>query len=275
MDARTNINPVFPALDGIRALAVSLVFVSHAVTGHFLTEHANLGVTLFFVLSGFLLYRPFVVGRNTAAAPSVGRYFRRRALRILPAYWLALTVILALTAFPENTWRTYLLLQTYSPHTIFEGIPGAWSLCVEATFYIALPVYAALVARARLALRSELVLLVGLTVASVGFRELVGPGDVWAYATLPGTLAWFAAGMALARLSVDTPSVIARASPTALWILALLLYLLVSVLQPPAGLFDPLDRTHVPTHEDATIYLLGTTFAACAVMAALSPLVIP
>src|SRR5882724_6110621 len=51
------------------------------------------GVTLFFVLSGFLLYRPFINGR-----PSIGRYFRNRALRILPAYWAVLIAVFALGA---------------------------------------------------------------------------------------------------------------------------------------------------------------------------------
>jgi peptidoglycan/LPS O-acetylase OafA/YrhL len=60
-------------------------------------DHFWLGVSVFFVLSGFLLYRPFATASIAASAwPSLGRYARARVLRILPAYWLVLTVVLAL-----------------------------------------------------------------------------------------------------------------------------------------------------------------------------------
>src|SRR3954453_13942377 len=96
-------NPRFPLVDGLRAVAALSVLVTHTAflsgfNGHGLlggiTARLDVGVALFFVISGFLLYRPFVAARmGGRGGPRAGLYFRRRALRILPAYWLALTVL--------------------------------------------------------------------------------------------------------------------------------------------------------------------------------------
>src|SRR5262245_48380037 len=96
-------NPRFPLVDGLRAVAATMVLVSHT---SFLSgfngrgeigrvfARFDMGVALFFIISGFLLYRPFVSARlDGRAAPRVLRYARRRVLRIVPAYWLALTVL--------------------------------------------------------------------------------------------------------------------------------------------------------------------------------------
>src|SRR5688572_7606459 len=91
----------FPCFDGLRAIAALSVLVTHV---SFLTyanvEHPlgvffarmDIGVAFFFLISGFLLYRPFAMAHLTASAgPAVRPFFRRRALRIFPAYWVALT----------------------------------------------------------------------------------------------------------------------------------------------------------------------------------------
>ena len=75
------------------------------------------------------------------------RYFRRRALRILPAYWVALTVIVYvlhqqhIRSFKEFV-LLYGLLQIYSEPYHFHGIQQAWSLGTEVSFYLFLPLYA-------------------------------------------------------------------------------------------------------------------------------------
>lgn len=90
-------NPRFPLLDGLRAVAAMLVLVFHVVqqTGHVPRPIRDLsleGIAIFFVLSGFLLYRPFARSRlKGEGLPSVKAYARRRLLRIVPAYWAALT----------------------------------------------------------------------------------------------------------------------------------------------------------------------------------------
>jgi peptidoglycan/LPS O-acetylase OafA/YrhL len=111
------------------------------------------GVTLFFVLSGFLLYRPIAAALLDATpGPSVWRYLRNRALRILPAYWviLLLVVIVLRSASlgasgtgsltdPRTFFLDLFLVQTYVPDGIWSGILPAWSLTIEVAFYLMLP----------------------------------------------------------------------------------------------------------------------------------------
>ena len=118
------------------------------------------GATLFFVLSGFLLYRPIAAALlDATAAPSAWKYLRNRALRILPAYW----VILLLVAFalrssslgasgqgvlagpltdPKTFVLNVFLIQTYVPDGIWSGILPTWSLTIEVAFYLSLPLLA-------------------------------------------------------------------------------------------------------------------------------------
>jgi peptidoglycan/LPS O-acetylase OafA/YrhL len=117
----------------------------------------SVGVTLFFTLSGFLLYRPFAasIARGTQLAP-IRNYLRNRVLRIAPGYWAILAVsALVLGAVnirdsagnlgfgrlshPLDLLQAALLLQDYRPSTVVIGIGPAWSLAVEAVFYCLLP----------------------------------------------------------------------------------------------------------------------------------------
>jgi peptidoglycan/LPS O-acetylase OafA/YrhL len=96
-------HPRFPLLDGMRAVAVLAVVVVHSAVfgdalgsslGGRLLAHLNVGVAIFFLISGFLLYRPFIAHRTGGPeAPAVRDYAKRRFLRIYPAYWLVLTVL--------------------------------------------------------------------------------------------------------------------------------------------------------------------------------------
>src|SRR5437868_15371816 len=90
-------NPRFPLFDGLRGIAVLAVLLLHSsefsgrvglgVGGRFGEAAGGLGVIVFFVISGFLLYRPLAAARATGRRrPPVHPYARRRALRILPAY---------------------------------------------------------------------------------------------------------------------------------------------------------------------------------------------
>src|SRR5215203_5832315 len=156
-------NPRFPLLDPLRAVAALAIVVTHtAQLGGFNKAHAlgawtarlDSGVAIFFALSAFLLYRPFVSARlDGRASPRVIRYARRRALRILPAYWVAVVVLGILDSahtpnvFGDKWWVYFSLLQSWSKETIISGIGVAWSLSVEMAFYVLLPVYAAAMAR--------------------------------------------------------------------------------------------------------------------------------
>ncbi len=158
-----------------------------------------LGVTCFFVLSGFL-----------APLPSIRRYFRHRILRILPAYW----VILGLTGFvlgaayldPATSQTGYLtshlhllvldalLIQEYTPSTLGTGITPAWSLAAEAVFYVLLPVLAwAAYRAARHVSRHRFRLVIALAPALV--LEAIGVvGHIIDTYLLPGPIGSFTAG---------------------------------------------------------------------------------
>src|SRR3954452_12960796 len=102
----------FPLVDGLRAVAALLVIVHHAGiyavlggTDSVLRPYVarlDVGVAIFFLISGFLLYRPFVRARfRSIGAPRPLAYGWRRFLRIVPAYWVALTVIALWLGLPH------------------------------------------------------------------------------------------------------------------------------------------------------------------------------
>jgi peptidoglycan/LPS O-acetylase OafA/YrhL len=218
-------NPRFALIDSLRGIAVLSVLTFHVasisgaltpgVLGDLLAVLGDVGLVLFFVISGFLLYRPFVAAREAGRRPPrTARYARRRVLRIVPAYWVALT---ALAIFPGivgpfsgDWWRYYFFGQLYSQRTVGGGIPVAWTLCVEVSFYVLLPIWARAIRRLRLGpgpralLGSELLPLAllagcGLAVQIAASRLAVSRlvSD-----SLAGQCTWFALGMALAVASV-------------------------------------------------------------------------
>jgi peptidoglycan/LPS O-acetylase OafA/YrhL len=211
------------ALDGMRALAAYGVLATHTGfnsgrsldAGPFAPWLARLdfGVTVFFLLSGFLLYRPFALAALTdRPAPGLGRFYLRRALRILPAYWLAVlgTLFLLSDRTPSaGDVAGYLTLtQTYSHHNLDPSLTQMWTLAVEISFYAILPGLAWL-ARSRswrgpeAALRRQLAVLAAMTIlaiAAAGYAHS-GEHDLRSLLWLPANLDWFAAGMLLAVLS--------------------------------------------------------------------------
>ena len=255
-------NPRFPLLDSLRGLAALSILVFHVDglnlndTGRWvrvITWRLNIGVTVFFVLSGFLLYRPFVAARlEGRTQPRIRDYARRRVLRIVPAYWLALTVLAIypglVGVFTGDWWRYYGFAQNYSIPNEVHGIAQAWTLGIEASFYAALPIYALAITRAtrgvptRSAVRRDLIGLGALALGAVGARVVLGHNSIVVY-TLPGMLYWFALGMAMAVASAyvaltDGHSAALRVIerwPSALWCAAVALTVsLTVVLRLPA-----------------------------------------
>jgi peptidoglycan/LPS O-acetylase OafA/YrhL len=218
----------FPCFDGLRAIAAITVVLHHAsfptakmINGRlapFFT-HLDIGVAVFFLISGFLLYRPFVSAALTGkAGPSVRRFFSRRLLRIFPAYWLALVCVIAFFGLqmPVAGARSYFeyvtLLQVYDPARATGGLAQAWTLSIELSFYAFLPLYALVMRRLSgdrppaTRVRVEVVGLVVLYAVSVAFRGLVfalDSGTVHAVGIywLPANLDYFALGMGLAVAS--------------------------------------------------------------------------
>ena len=144
------------SLTGIRAVAAILVVGTHAAytTGKYthgywglVGARMEIGVPIFFVLSGFLLFRPWVKSAVAGGPPpSVSRYARHRVRRIMPAY--VITVLFAYVLYhfreagpnPGHTWlgliRNLTLTQIYTDgylgKYLHQGLTQMWSLAVEA-----------------------------------------------------------------------------------------------------------------------------------------------
>jgi peptidoglycan/LPS O-acetylase OafA/YrhL len=212
-----------PGVEGYRALAALAVVVYHVagITGY--TSGAagwglarlEVGVTVFFLLSGFLLYRPYAAAHLTATTPPrLGSYLKRRVLRIFPAWWLVLAVVAIGFGHLhlDTPWKVAAfasLLHSYDGSLIFSGgLHQAWTLTVELTFYLALPLLAALVARRggttaqrwRAQLAAVTLLVVGGVAARAAVLAAWGGSSLW-LSSFPTHLALFGLGMGLAVVS--------------------------------------------------------------------------
>lgn len=218
-----------PALDGVRAIAALMVLVFHVaveagdalapgVWGAVLSG-GEMAVPLFFALSGLLLYRPWArAALDGDPGPSTRRYLWRRGVRILPAYWLVAVVALLLWSRERlqsaAAWLEVMTLTfVYNPQPWWYGTgpPGLgqmWSLCVEISFYLLLPLIAAALARLAARGRGDVdrrarLLLAGLAALSVLsvaalIAQFYPQPRPHLYSWLPRTLGLFAVGMALA-----------------------------------------------------------------------------
>jgi peptidoglycan/LPS O-acetylase OafA/YrhL len=219
------------SLTGIRAVAALLVMLTHAAytTGNYTHGYVGLmysrmeiGVPIFFVLSGFLLFGPWVKALASGGpSPSVRRYAWHRVRRIMPAY--AVTVIAAYLLYhfrtagpnPGHTWMGFLrnlsLTQIYTDNYLFsylhQGLTQMWSLAVEVAFYVVLPLlaYLLVVVLCRRRWRPVLLLtgLAGLALLTPAWLILVHTTDFLpdgARLWLPTYLSWFIGGMMLAVL---------------------------------------------------------------------------
>ncbi|OBF26337.1 acyltransferase [Mycobacterium sp. ACS1612] len=219
------------SLTGIRAVAALLVMATHAAytTGKYTHGYVGLvysrmeiGVPIFFVLSGFLLFSPWVKAAAAGAdSPSVRRYAWHRVRRIMPAY-----VVTVLIAYLVYHWRTagpnpghtvvglirnLTLTQIYTDNYLYsylhQGLTQMWSLAVEVAFYVALPflAYLLLVVLCRRRWRPALLLtgLAALALITPAWLILVHTTDFLpdgARLWLPTYLLWFLGGMTLAVL---------------------------------------------------------------------------
>lgn len=263
-------------LTGVRAVAAMLVMGTHAGYGTgtlsqgyvgLMFARMEIGVAVFFVLSGCLLFAPWVraaAGRQDP--PPVRRYARNRVRRIMPAYVVTVLAVYAVYEFrhidhnPGHTWagliRNLTLTQIYSDnylfHYVHQGLTQMWSLAVEVAFYAALPLlaYLLLVLLCRRRWRPALLLagLAGLALISPLWLIVLHTTD-WlpkgAGLWLPHYLVWFVGGMVLAVLQVMG----VRCYALAVVPVAVAGYLVVStpiagvVTAPALGLSEDLAKT--------------------------------
>jgi peptidoglycan/LPS O-acetylase OafA/YrhL len=162
--------PEFPYLEGLRAVAVIMTIIYHlclylqrrnSLSGDpFLADLLNqtervwvfgiTGVPLFFVLSGFLLFLPYARAIiNKTPFPSTRKFYIRRALRILPAYWVALALIVLFLAPHYGTSNPLVdvglhtfMLHSWSTATIESINPPFWTMAIESQYYVLLPLVA-------------------------------------------------------------------------------------------------------------------------------------
>jgi peptidoglycan/LPS O-acetylase OafA/YrhL len=210
------IRSFLPAVEGMRACAAMGVVITHVAfqTGHSsgvagrLFGRFDLAVAVFFALSGFLLWRGHAAAaRDLGPRPRTGHYLRSRVVRIMPAYVVAVIVILSLLPDADHAsltvWLANLTLtQIYVPLTLTGGLTQMWSLSVEVSFYLALPILA-LLAR-RIPVRTRVPVIAALAALSWAWGWLplgwvhAGPG-INPLNWPPAFFSWFAAGMLLAE----------------------------------------------------------------------------
>ena len=287
----------YPTLDGCRALAAMGVLVTHVgLLSGYITRtpgigpylaRMDVGVSIFFVLSGFLLYRPVVAARfENRQRGDVAAYARRRVLRIVPAYWVALIIVafvLRAPAFfePHSIVSHFLLLQVYDSQQLVGGpIQQSWSLATEVAFYVFVPCWAWLLSLKQRTperqVRVEIISLVVLFVVSMVANLLlirIGVADstfaqlgTW----LPFRIGDFVPGMLLAVVTawiaqrgLRLPSWLTGAPFTiGCWVGAVVVFWIVST---QLGL--PMFPTFTPTQAYA-VRLLYVAFAALIVVPA-------
>jgi peptidoglycan/LPS O-acetylase OafA/YrhL len=153
----------FPALTGIRALAAYMVFIHHynpftieifgKYTHDFFSEF-HIGVTIFFVLSGFLICNRYFDEPNF----SFKNYLIKRIARIYPMYLIltTLTFVFFSVVYSQNSWidlHNYFynisFLKGFSDDLKFTGIAQGWSLTVEEVFYFTAPLFFILINKSR------------------------------------------------------------------------------------------------------------------------------
>jgi peptidoglycan/LPS O-acetylase OafA/YrhL len=272
-----------PALDAVRAVGAFAVVAHHVgfATGLNMGStfvggvlaRLDIGVAIFFVLSGFLLFRPWAHAHAThSRRPATGRYLWRRAVRVLPAYWLmvAASLLWLPSDMPASLgdWLRHLgLVQIYEELGLRNGLGHTWSLATEVAFYLVLPLLAALALRGRRVTGLPVPLLVTGVLVMLVWAWLLDEGvlsetmhTMW----LPSYGAWFGAGMALAAAHVSLRNGGTRwrflndlgAAPLACWAVAVALLGVAST--PVAG---PRDLGALTAREFAVKMLLYTVIA--------------
>jgi len=185
------IRPYMPELDSIRGIAIMLVLFFHGMSpplspelsrgGKFIlavSQHGSAGVNLFFVLSGFLITGILIDSRNHAGY--YRRFYIRRALRILPAFYATLLILLV---GGWISWRFLALSVLFLANTTpLLGVPlqygPLWSLAVEEHFYMLWPAIVRRLSPLGLMLLLTAILAITPLLRAIGYIITSSPPDV-------------------------------------------------------------------------------------------------
>ena len=270
-----------PAVEGMRACAAMGVVLTHVafqtgtsngVLGRLL-HRFDLAVAVFFALSGFLLWRGHAAAaRQMRHRPPTAHYLRSRLVRILPGYLVAVVIILLL--LPEarhaslTVWLSNLTLtQVYVPLTLTAGLTQMWSLSVEVSFYLALPILAALAYRLPVRARIPTIAAVGLISFGWGLLPIHTPQYVNFLNWPPAYASWFAAGMLLAELTVSPIGWVHRLARNRVAITCIVLVAYLISASPLAGPKDLVPATLAQ-------FVVRTSMGAIVAGALLAPFVL-
>jgi peptidoglycan/LPS O-acetylase OafA/YrhL len=272
-----------PAVEGMRACAAMGVVITHVAfqTGHSsgvdgrLFGRFDLAVAVFFALSGFLLWRGHAAAaRDLGPRPLTGHYLRSRVVRIMPAYLGAVVVILTLLPDADHAsptvWLANLTLtQIYVPLTLTGGLTQMWSLSVEVSFYVALPILALLARRIPVGARVAVIAALAVLSWAWGWVPLFsahsGAGNPLNWP--PAFFSWFAAGMLLAEWvhsPIGLPHRLARRRVLMAVIAVLAFVVAASPLAGPEGLIPG----------TATQFAVKTSMGSLVAFALVAPLVL-
>lgn len=219
LSRRTSSGAFLPEVDGFRLIAIFLVIIFHASFHHsakaptaymMFAANGNIGVQLFFTLSGFILSLPFAQSFGTTGKSiKLSRYYIRRLTRLEPPYIVNLLIIFGalviVRKYSVAQLTRHLLASILYQHNLIYGVPStinsfAWSLEVEAQFYVLAPVLALVFRIRRTRLRRA-------TIGAAAFLPVVIrsflPSNWDTRLYLPGQFEWFASGFLLTEFYVS------------------------------------------------------------------------
>ena len=171
-----------PSLDGLRAFSFLVVFVAHAGAGNIVP--GGFGVTVFFVLSGYLITTLLRLEFERTSTLSIRGFYVRRTFRILPLFYVVLTLVVIGTVWfglgtgtvdPAATLAQYGHVTNYwaifvSERPVMQGTGVYWSLAVEEHFYLIFPVFLLVMLRMGLSRKQIAAALLGICAAVLCWR---------------------------------------------------------------------------------------------------------
>ncbi len=244
-----------PSLDGIRAVSISLVLISHYcrdVGWHEPLDFGSLGVRIFFVISGYLITGLLISEMERHGGINLYRFYFRRTLRIFPAFYFYIACMLFLAGFglANLTWGQAAIAFTYTSNYLQPRLPftvvHSWSLATEEQFYLIWPAVLSISGRCR-----GTVALLGLLVAAPLLSHILSRR----FGHVP---AFFNGPIGIGCLLALVQDTLHRVSHYRLWVrsrLGLLLPLLIVILSMCAYHASGIQDTVLSLFMNATIAL--------------------